>query len=142
MDDFMKKFKALSMKEQVGIYAGLAFLIGGLLPFKSYDVFIGTANFKLTWWTIGWIGWVGAIAAAVFIFLKQPFFASLGFAASALAVVWALVSTPGGYGEVGISGGISIGAFICIAAAAVGVWATIDALIAKIKESSASKPSS
>jgi hypothetical protein len=29
--------------------------------------------------------------------------------------------------------GLKFGAFICIAAAAVGVWATIDALIAKIK---------
>jgi len=134
VDDFMKKFKALSMKEQIGIYAGLAFLIGGLLPFKSYA---GFWTVSLTDWGIGWIGWACAIAAAVFIFLKQPFLASVGFAVAALSVVWALVDSRGASGL-----GLDFGAFLCIAAAAVGVWATIDALIAKIKESSASKPSS
>jgi len=80
-------------------------------------------------WGIGWLGWAGAIAGAVFIFMKQPFFASIGFAAAAVAVVWALLDTLSTDGM-----GLKFGAFICIAAAAVGVWATVDELIKKLKK--------
>lgn len=132
----MKKFKALSFKEQLGIYAGLAFIIGAWLPFSGVSLFGISANVELTDWSMGMIGWIGAIVAVVCIFLKQPFIASVGFAVAALGVVWALLDT---LGEEGI--GLKIGSFICIAAAAVGVWATIDALISKIKESSASSSS-
>lgn len=132
MDDILKKFKALTFKEQLGIYAGIALLIGGFLPFAGFDFgFAGLGSYDWSWtdWGIGWLGWLGGIAGAVFIFLKQPFNASIGFAVAALAAAWALIDTLTSDGA-----GLKFGAFIVIAGAAVGLWATIDELIAKMKK--------
>ncbi len=130
MDDIMKKFKALTKKEQFGIYAAIVLLIGAFLPFAGVDLGgFGNYSVKLTSWSIGFLGWLGAIAGGVFIFMKQPLYAAIGFVAAAVAVVWATIDTLTSNGI-----GLEFGAFVCIAAAAVGVWATIDALIAKMKK--------
>lgn len=119
----MKKFKDLSKKEQIGIIAGLALVIGSFLPWAGLFGY----NINLLDFDLGILGLAGGAVGAVFIFLKNPFIAAIGFAAAALAVILALLEDLGG-------AGLKFGAFICIAAAAVGVWATIDALIAKFKK--------
>jgi len=125
----MKKFKELSSKEQLGIYAGLVLLIGAFLPFAGVDFGgFGSASVKLTSWDIGFLGWIGAIVGAVAIFLKQPLIAAIGFAAAGVAVAWATIDT-----LTSEFVGLKFGAFVCIAAAVVGVWATVDALVAKLK---------
>jgi len=139
VDDILKKFKELTFKEQLGIYAGIVLLIGAFLPFAGADFDFGYgysfgANLKVTWWGLGFLVWLGGAAGAVFIFLKQRFFASVAFAAAALAVLWAAIDTLSTEGI-----GLKYGAFILIAAAAVGLWATIDALIEKAKETQSKK---
>jgi hypothetical protein len=131
VDDILKKFKELTFKEQLGIYAGIVLFIAAFLPFKGFDFGgFGSANYKLASTDLGFLAWAGAGVGAVCIFLKQELIAAIGFAAAALSVIIGLISNEG------LGGGLSIkyGAFVCIAAAAVGVWATIDALIAKLKK--------
>jgi len=139
VDDYLKKFKELTSKEQIGIYAGIVLVIGCFLPFAgaSYNYgygVAGSASVHVTWWGLGFLVWLGGAAGAVFIFLKQRFFASVAFAAAALGVLWATIDTLSTEGI-----GLEFGAFILIAAAAVGLWATIDALIAKAKETQSKK---
>lgn len=129
MDDIMKKFKALSSKEQIGIYAGLALVIASFLPFRGWGIAPYTINGNVMDFNLGFLVLIGGAVGAVCIFLKQPFLASVGFACAALGVLFALLESSGGLGL-----GIKYGAIVCIAAAAIGVWATIDALMSKIKE--------
>jgi hypothetical protein len=131
VDDFMKKFKDLSSKEQMGIYAGLALVIASFFPFKGWDLGpFGDANGNVMDFNLGFLVLVGGAVGAVCIFLKQPLLASIGFAAAALGVIVALLDSSGLEGL-----GMKWGSFVVIAATAVGVWATIDALISKVKES-------
>lgn len=123
MDDILKKFKELSSKEQLGIYAGLALVIGSFLPFiGAYGLSANLMDYDL-----GFLGLLGGAVGAVCIFLKQRLLAAVAFVAAGVAVLLALIDDHGG-------ASLKFGAFICIAAAAVGIWATIDELIKKMKK--------
>ncbi|MBN2177070.1 MAG: hypothetical protein JW722_05360 [Demequinaceae bacterium] len=134
MDDILKKFKELSSKEQFGVYAGLALVIGSFLPFRGWGIGPYSVSGNVMDFNLGFLVLIGGAVGAVCIFLKQPLLASIGFACAALGVIVALLESSGGLGM-----GIKWGAFIVIAAAAIGVWATIEALISKVKESTAEK---
>jgi hypothetical protein len=133
VDEYLKKFKDLTFKGQLGVYAGIALFIGAFLPFSGFDFGFGiAANAKVTYWGLGFLVWAGGIAGAVLLILGQRFLASVAYAAAAVAIAWALIDTLTTEGM-----GLKFGSFFLIAAAAVALWSTIDALIAKAKDKKA-----
>lgn len=133
MDDFMAKFKALDSKAKIGVYAGLATFVFSFFSFGKFDfggLGFGYDGSTTVWsWFPGILVPVGGIAGAVLLVMGQKlngFFALAGAAACLVIAILRVVSTGTGYG-------LAFGAFLLIASAAVGVWATLDSFLNRDK---------